>query len=174
MVSAPARCTNQDLISTKHHNRPKERNDGQIASLSHCTSMKQRATTTVFAPARCTNQDLISTKHRSRPKERNDGRIASLSHRTRGGYKNLPLPPPTTKRSGGYIEELSRTKVQNVRTGVLGFLLPSGKGVNTRTDNLRVHTAGSDTRTTSVGTIALSHNIVFICGGYKCPRWVRE
>jgi hypothetical protein len=28
----------------------------------------------------------------------------------------------------------------------------SGKGVNTRTDNLRVHTAGSDTCTTSVGT----------------------
>jgi hypothetical protein len=57
----------------------------------------QRATTTVSAPARCTNQDLISTNHRSRPKGRNDGRIASLSHRTRGGYKNLPLPPPLPK-----------------------------------------------------------------------------
>jgi hypothetical protein len=45
------------------------------------------------------------------------------------------------------------------------FSPPSGKGVNTRTDNLRVHMAGSDTRTTtSVGTAALSHNIVFICG----------
>jgi hypothetical protein len=32
----------------------------------------------------------------SRPKGRNDGRIASLSHHTRGGYKNLPLPPPLT------------------------------------------------------------------------------
>jgi len=32
------------------------------------------------------------------------------------------------------------------------FSPPSGKGVNTRTDNLRVHTVGSDTRTTSVGT----------------------
>jgi hypothetical protein len=37
------------------------------------------------------------------------------------------------------------------------------KGVNTRTDNLRVHTASFDTRTTSVRTTALSHNIVFIC-----------
>jgi hypothetical protein len=40
----------------------------------------------------------------------------------------------------------------------------SGKGVNTRTDNLRVHTAGSDTHTTSVGTTALSHNIVLSVG----------
>jgi len=56
-------------------------------------SLWQVWTTTVSAPARCTNQDLISTKHRSRPKGRNDGRIASLSHRTKGGYKNLPLPP---------------------------------------------------------------------------------
>jgi hypothetical protein len=54
------------------------------------------------------------------------------------------------------------------------FSLPSGKGVNTRTHNLRVHMAGSNIRTTSVGTTALSHNIVFICGGYKCPRRVRE
>jgi hypothetical protein len=30
------------------------------------------------------------------------------------------------------------------------FSPPSGKGVNTRTDNLRVHTAGSDTRTTYI------------------------
>jgi hypothetical protein len=88
--------------------------------------MKQRATTTVFALVRCKNQDLISTKHRSCPKERNDGRITSLSHRTKGGYKNLPLAPPTTKRTGGYIEELSGTKVQNVRTEVLGFLTPIG------------------------------------------------
>jgi hypothetical protein len=50
------------------------------------------------------------------------------------------------------------------------FSLLSGKGVNTRTDNLRVHIAGSDIRTTSVGTTASSHNIVFICGGYKCLR----
>jgi hypothetical protein len=47
---------------------------------------------------------------------------------------------------------------------------PLGKGVNTRTVNLRVHTTGSDTHTTSVGTTALSHNIVFIYGGYKCLR----
>ncbi len=130
--------------------------------------VKQRAIITVFASARCTNQDLISTKHRSRSKERNDGRIASLSHCTRGRYKNLP--PPTTKRTDGYIEELSGIKVQNVKTGFWVFSLPSGKGVNTRTDNLRVHTTGSDTRTTSIGTTALSHNIVFICRGYKCLR----
>jgi len=43
----------------------------------------------------------------------------------------------------------------NVRTGVLSFLT-SGKGVNTRTDNLRVHTADSDTRTTLVKTTARS------------------
>jgi hypothetical protein len=51
------------------------------------------------------------------------------------------------------------------------FSPPSGKGVNTRTDNLRVHTAGSDTRTMSVGTTALSHNIVFICGDINALRW---
>jgi len=33
-VSAPARCTNQDLISTKHRSRPKGRNDGRIAWVS--------------------------------------------------------------------------------------------------------------------------------------------
>ncbi len=33
---------------------------------------------------------------------------------------------PTTKRTGGYIEELSGTKVQNVRTEVLGFLIHVG------------------------------------------------
>jgi hypothetical protein len=50
------------------------------------------------------------------------------------------------------------------------FSPPPGKGVNTRTDNLRVHTAGSDTRTTSVRTIVLSHNIVFICGDINALR----
>ncbi len=96
-------------------------------------------------------------------KGRNDGRIASLSHRTRGEYKNLPLPPLHYQKNRRLYRgtcfrkfpKLSRTKVQNVRTGVLGFLT-SGKGVNTRTNNLRVHTAGSDTRTMSVGTIARS------------------
>ncbi len=56
----------------------------------------------------------------------------------------------------------------------LGFWVfspPSGKGVNTRTDNLRVHMAGSDTCTTSVGTTALSHNIVFICGDINALGW---
>ncbi len=136
-------------------------------------------TITVSAPTRCTNQDMISTKHCSRPKGRNDGRIASFSHRTKGGYKNLPLPPPHYRKNRRLYRgacfrkfpKLSRTKVQNVRTGVLGFSPPSGKGVNTRTDNLRVHTAGSDTRTTSVGTTTLSHNIVFICGDINAVGW---
>jgi hypothetical protein len=51
------------------------------------------------------------------------------------------------------------------------FSPSSGKGVNTRTDNLRVHTAGSDTHTTSVGTTALSHNIVYICGDINALGW---
>jgi len=135
-------------------------------------------TTTVSAPARCTNQDLISTKHRNCPKGRNDGRIASFSHRTRGGYKNLPLPP-TTERTGGYIEERVFGNFQNFREprfkmsepGFWVFSPPSGKGVNTRTNNLRVHTAGFDTRTTSVGTTALSHNIVFIYGDINALGW---
>jgi hypothetical protein len=107
----------------------------------------------------------VSTKHCNRPKGRNDGWIASLSHRTRGGYKNLPLPPlaPHYQKNRRLYRgacfrkfpKLSRTKVQNVRTGVLGFLT-LGKGVNTWIDNLRVHTAGSDTRTTLVGTTVRS------------------
>jgi hypothetical protein len=41
--------------------------------------------------------------------------------------KTFPSPPPsTTKRTDGYIEELSGTKVQNVRIGVLGFLILIG------------------------------------------------
>ncbi len=136
-------------------------------------------TTTVSAPAKCTNQDLISTKHCSRPKGRNDGRIASLSHRTRGKYKNLPFLPPTTERTGGCIEELVFGNFQNFREprfkmskpGFWVFSPPSGKGVNTRTDNLRVHTTGPDTRTTSVETTTLSHNIVFICGDINALGW---
>jgi hypothetical protein len=54
------------------------------------------------------------------------------------------------------------------------FSPPSGKGINTRTDNLRVHTAGSDTRTTSIRTTALNHNIVFICGDINALRWDRR
>ncbi len=133
-------------------------------------------TTTVFAPARCTNQDLISIKHSNRPKGRNDGRIASLSHRTRGGYKNLPLAPPTTERTGGFIEEHVFENFQNFweprfKMSELGFWVfspPSGKGVNTRTDNLRVHTASYDTRTTSVGTTARSRWLEWRSHG--CPK----
>jgi hypothetical protein len=135
-------------------------------------------TTTVFAPAKCTNQDLISTKHRSRPKGRNDSRLASFSHHTRGGYKNFP-PPPTTERTNGYIKESVFRNFKNFRESRFKMLEPgfwvfsplSGKGVNTLTDNLRVHTAGSDTRTTSIGTTVLSHNIVFICGDINALGW---
>jgi hypothetical protein len=82
-----------------------------------------------------------------------------------GEKKTSPPPPPPPRyqknrrlyRGACFrkFPKLSRTKVQNVKTGVLGFLT-SGKGINTRTDNLKVHTAGSDTRTTSVGTTARS------------------
>jgi hypothetical protein len=51
------------------------------------------------------------------------------------------------------------------------FSPPSGKGVNTRIDNLRVHAAGSDTRTMLVGTTTLSHNIVFICEDINALGW---
>jgi len=131
----------------------------------------------VSASARCTNQDLISTKHHSRPKGRNDGQIASFSHRTRGEYKNLPLPPnPTTERTGGYIEERVFENFQNFREprfkmskpGFWVFSPPSGKGVNTRIDNLRVHTTSSDTRTTSVRTIARSGWLEWRSHG--CPK----
>jgi hypothetical protein len=75
--------------------------------------------------------------------------------------KNFPPPPPPPHyRKNRWLyrgacfrkfPKLSGTKVQNVRTEVLGFLM-SSKGMNTRTDNLRVHTARFDTRTTSVRT----------------------
>jgi hypothetical protein len=51
------------------------------------------------------------------------------------------------------------------------FSPPSGKGVNTQIDNMRVHTTGSDTRTTSVGTTTINHNIVFICGDINALGW---
>ncbi len=84
-----------------------------------------------------------------------------------------------TERTSGYIEERIFGNFQNFREprfkmSELGFWVfsPSlGKGVNTRTDNLRVRSASSDTRTTSVGTTALSHNIVFICGDTNALGW---
>jgi len=87
--------------------------------------------------------------------------------------------PPPTEKTGGYIEELVFKNFQNFREPRFKmseprfwvFSPPSGKGVNTRTDNLRVHTTGSDTRTTLVGTTALSHNIVFICRDINALRW---
>jgi hypothetical protein len=92
--------------------------------------------------------------------------------------KTFPSPPPT-ERTGGYIEERVFGNFQNFRElrfkmskpGFWVFSPSSGKGVNTRTDNLRVHTANSDTRTTSIGTIALSHTIVFICGDINAFGW---
>jgi hypothetical protein len=58
----------------------------------------------------------VSTKHCSCSKGKNDGWITSLSHRTRGGYKNVPLPPPpprTTKRTEGYIKKHVFENFQN-------------------------------------------------------------
>jgi hypothetical protein len=76
--------------------------------------------------------------------------------------KIFPPPPPPHYRKNRRLyrgvcfwkfPKILGTKIQNVKTGVLSFLT-SSKGVNTRTDNLRVHTAGSDTRTMSVETTA--------------------
>jgi hypothetical protein len=57
------------------------------------------------------------------------------------------------------------------KPGFWVFSPPLGKGVNTWIDNLRVHTASSNTRTTSVGTTVLNHNIVFICGDINALGW---
>jgi len=89
--------------------------------------------------------------------------------------KTFPSPPPHYRKNqwlyrGACFQKfpkLSGTKVQNVRTGVLGFLT-SGKGVNTQIDNLRVHTVGSDTRTTSVETIA--HSGWLEWRSHECPK----
>ncbi len=91
--------------------------------------------------------------------------------------KTFPSPP--TERTNGDIEECVFGNFQNFREprfkmsepGFWVFSTLSGKGVNTQTDNLRVHIADSDTRTTSVGTTALSHNIVFICGDINALGW---
>jgi len=91
-----------------------------------------------------------------------------------GDIKTFPSPPQYRKNRRLYrgacfqkFPKLLGTKVQNVRTGVLGFLT-SGKGINTRTNNLKVHTAGSDTRTTSVGTTAHSGWLEWCSHG--CPK----
>jgi hypothetical protein len=128
-------------------------------------------------PSRFSHRSSVQTRTWS-PQNivRNDGRIASLSHCTRGRYKNLPLPPPHYQKNrrlyrGACFRKFSKllgTKVQNVRTGVLGFLTPLGKGVNTRTDNLRVHMADSDTRTTSVETTARSGWLEW--RSHRCPK----
>jgi len=76
--------------------------------------------------------------------------------------KKFPSPPHYRKNRWLYrgacfrkFPKLLGTKVQNVKIKVLGFLT-LGKGVNTHIDNLRVHTAGSDTRTMSVETTVRS------------------
>jgi len=69
--------------------------------------------------------------------------------------KTFPSPS-NIERTNGYIEERVFGNFQNFQEprfkisepGFWVFSPPSGKGVNTQTDNLRVHTAGSDTRTT--------------------------
>jgi len=88
--------------------------------------------------------------------------------------KTFPSPPHYWKNRRLYrgacfrkFPKLSGTKVQNVKTGVLGFLT-MGNGVNTRTNNMRVHTAGSDTRTTLVGTTARSGWLEWHSHG--CPK----
>jgi hypothetical protein len=90
--------------------------------------------------------------------------------------KTFPSPPPPNYQKNRQLyrgacfrkfPKLLGTKVQNVRTKVLGFLT-LGKGVNTRTDNLRVHTAGSDTRTTSVETTTRSGWLEWRSHG--CPK----
>jgi hypothetical protein len=88
--------------------------------------------------------------------------------------KTFPSPL-ITERTGDYIKECVFGNFQNFwelrfkmsKPGFWVFSPLSGKGVNTWTDNLRVHTAGFDTHTTLVGTTMISHNIVFICGDLK-------
>jgi hypothetical protein len=86
-----------------------------------------------------------------------------------------PLPPPNYRKNRRLYRrtcfrkfpKLSGTKVQNVRTGVLGFLM-SGKGINTRTNNVKVHMVDSNTCTTSVGTTARSGWLEWRSHG--CPK----
>ncbi len=88
--------------------------------------------------------------------------------------KTFPPPPNYRKNRRLYrracfrkFSKLSGTKVQNVKTGVLSFLT-SGKGVNTWTDNLRVHTAGFDIDTMSVRTTTRSGWLEWRSHG--CPK----
>jgi len=88
--------------------------------------------------------------------------------------KTFPSPPHYQKNRWLYrgacfrkFQKLSRTKVRNVRTRVLGFLT-SSKGVNTQIDNLKVHTVGSDTHTTSVETTARSGWLEW--RNHGCPK----
>jgi len=90
--------------------------------------------------------------------------------------KTFPSPAPTTERTDDYIEERVFGNFQNfweprfkmLEPGFWVFSPPSGKGVNTRTDNLRVHTASSNTRTTSVRTTAYSGWLEW--RSHECPK----
>jgi hypothetical protein len=118
--------------------------------------------------------DLHKASQLSEGKEWRSDRIPLPPHQRR--YKNLPLPPPTTERTGGYIEERVFENFQNFqeprfkmsKPGFWVFSPPLGKGVNTGTDNLKVHTASSDIRTTSVGTIACSGWLEW--RSHECPK----
>ncbi len=88
--------------------------------------------------------------------------------------KTFPSPPHYPKNRRLYrgtcfrkFSKLLRTKIQNVKTEVLGFVT-SGKGVNTRTNNLRVHTADFDTGTTSIRITACSGWLEWRSHG--CPK----
>jgi hypothetical protein len=75
------------------------------------------------------------------------------------------------ERVFGNFQNFREPRFKMSEPGFWVFSPPSGKGINTRTNNLRVHTVGSDTRIMSVGTTALSHNIVFICGDVNALGW---
>jgi len=114
----------------------------------------------------------VSTKHCSRPKGRNDNRITSFSHRTKGEYKNLPPPAlpkePTVIYRSMFLEISKTFGNQGSKCQNRGFGFSHDKGVNTRTNNLRVHTAGSNTPTTSVETTTRSGWLEW--RNHECPK----
>ncbi len=69
------------------------------------------------------------------------------------------------------FQNFRKSKFKMLELGFWIFSAPSVKGVNTQIDNLRVHIVDSNTHIMSVGTTALSHNIVFICGDINALGW---
>jgi hypothetical protein len=117
--------------------------------------------------------DLHKASQPSERKEWQSDRIPLSPHQA--NIKTFPSPP-ITERIDDYIEKrvfenFRESRFKMSKPGFWVFSPPSGKGVNTRTDNLRVHTTYSDTRTTSVWITALSHNIVFIYGDINALGW---